>query len=164
MFKLFAILFLISSCHFGEKTTDFGDKYKIEKKYQNENEDISIIHENKTLYVVGTVEDSEDVEYRFAKISKQNEHKEVEIINELSTCEKYNHTGDIWLEKKIKAKLFFDSHIKSKNFIIYTTCGRVYIFGKYINEDEIEKVTDTIANTKHVTKVINYAQDIKNPN
>lgn len=159
---LFVFCIFLTSCKFQSVVLDTGDSYTLKQIYKNDFEDVVSISEDKNLYVVGVVEDEEQIKYRFNKIAKEN--ADLKSINELFTCDNYSKKGDRLLENYVKMKILTLDGVKSRNFLIHVSCGKVYIFGKYRNNDEIFALTNMISKLDNVLKVINYAQDIKSPN
>jgi len=119
--------------------------------------------ENGRVFLLGVISkgDADDVKEAI-KLSWEIDGVS-EVVNETNLLEKdyikysLNMVKDSLITIIINSKIAFSKNIKYSNYKFRTINSIVYVMGIARNEDELRKVTETIANTHMVKKVISHA-------
>jgi osmotically-inducible protein OsmY len=121
-------------------------------KYNN----VKIIVSNGVVYLVGSINNVSIVNRITNKISAIKNVSNV-VTDGLFVERDDKKNINYFVTLKIKSKLLIVPNVKSFNYSVYTYDNTVYVTGFAHSYNELSRISNMIAKTRGVKKVINYA-------
>jgi osmotically-inducible protein OsmY len=126
---------------------------------------ISVVTQGNTVYLTGTLDDSEQIT-KAIEIAWEEKGVE-EVVSGLKISEdskKFNlkqYAIDTSITTAIKTRILFSKGIKSANYTIFTFNDVVHIFGVARSSQERDKVHDIAASNSGVEEVVSHIKLIQ---
>ena len=84
-----------------------------------------------------------------------------EVIDRIEVAEPEDFGGyvdDLWIAEKLRAKILFDSQVRSINYNIDCVAGTIYLMGVAQDAAELQRVIDHARDVPYVRGVVSYVR------
>jgi len=119
--------------------------------------DVSV--EEASVLLTGRVEKA-DMRVEAVRIAWQVDGV-AEVIDRIEVAEPEDFGGyvdDLWIAEKLRAKILFDSQVRSINYDIDCVAGTIYLMGVAQDAAELQRVIDHARDVPYVRGVVSYVR------